>query len=118
MAARGSTEKELVTKLLLKIFKNSFVNDKEIRIPVMSSDGEEIQIKVTLTAAKTNIDRNGNAESVDVPTDAGKFVEVAQFSDEEKAALAEKLSRIIDIDYAPVPKMMNFSAMTDEEVPF
>jgi len=54
MAVRGSESKEKITKALLQIFNGAFVNDKEIRIPVREG-GETIQIKVTLTAAKENI---------------------------------------------------------------
>lgn len=119
MAARGAAEKEIVTKLILKIFKDSFVSNKEIRIPVMSAEGEEIQIKVALTAAKTNIDRNGKAVDVEVPANAGEVVSIAQFTDEEKQALIKTLSRVIDIDYAPVPKMRKFvDAVIDDEPPF
>jgi len=53
--ARGAVSKEKITNTILQIFPNSFTYDKEIRIP-MVEDGEQIQIKVTLTAAKTNVE--------------------------------------------------------------
>lgn len=53
--ARGATSKEKITNTILQTFSNSFTYDKEIRIP-MIEDGEQIQIKVTLTAAKTNVE--------------------------------------------------------------
>ena len=56
--ARGSIAKEIVTKKLLEVFEGSFTYDKEIRIPV-EENGEIIQIKVTLTAAKTNVEQGG-----------------------------------------------------------
>jgi hypothetical protein len=37
-----------------KAFPGSFQYDKEIRVPVMEN-GEEVQIKVVLTAAKVNV---------------------------------------------------------------
>ena len=61
MAARGAEAKLEITKKLLEVFPNSFMYNegKEIRIPVVEN-GEVIQIKVTLTAAKTNVDIGGD----------------------------------------------------------
>ena len=58
MAARGAWSKEQVWNKILETFPGSFVNEKEIRIP-MIENGDRIEIKVTLTAAKTNV--GGNA---------------------------------------------------------
>lgn len=54
--AKGAVSKEKITQKLLEVFEGSFTyNDgKEIRIP-MVEDGSEIQIKVTLTAAKVAV---------------------------------------------------------------
>lgn len=54
--ARGAQSKNIIIKKILETFENSFLyNDgKEIRIPLIE-DGEEIQIKVALTAAKENV---------------------------------------------------------------
>ena len=95
--ARGSYEKELITNTILKIFKNSFINDKEIRIPVMSAEGEEIQIKVTLTAAKTNIETgisaaDSNIEQLDI-------VDINPLTDEEKDELIKKLEKLCPIAF-------------------
>jgi len=49
--ARGQASKDTITAKLLEVFPGSFINGKEIRIP-MSESGEPIQIKITLTAAK------------------------------------------------------------------
>lgn len=54
MAARGAASKEMVANKILETFPNAFKYEKEIRIPV-EENGETIQIKVTLTAAKTNV---------------------------------------------------------------
>lgn len=54
--ARGSVAKEIVAKKLLETFEGSFAYEKEIRIPIVEN-GEIIQIKVTLTAAKTNVEQ-------------------------------------------------------------
>lgn len=54
--ARGTESKSYITKKILETFEGSFLyNDgKEIRIP-LKEDGEIVQIKVTLTCAKTNV---------------------------------------------------------------
>lgn len=62
MAARGSKSKEDVMKKILEVFSGSFAYEKELRIPVIE-DGELIQIKVTLTAAKTNVDNPNEKDS-------------------------------------------------------
>lgn len=62
MAARGSMLKEDITKKILEIFPGSFLYNggKEIRIPGL--EGSDIlQIKVTLTCAKTNVDNDEGA---------------------------------------------------------
>lgn len=56
--AKGQESKNIVAQKILATFENSFQYEKEIRIPVMEN-GEEVQIKVTLTAAKTNVTPNG-----------------------------------------------------------
>lgn len=54
--ARGAETKSIISKKILETFTGAFLyNDgKEIRIP-MKENGEDIQIKVTLTAAKENV---------------------------------------------------------------
>ena len=54
--ARGQVSKQIITEKILKSFDGAFTyNDgKEIRIP-LQEDGELIQIKVALTAAKENV---------------------------------------------------------------
>ena len=55
MAVAGSEEKEIVKQKILEVFSNSFVYDKEIRIPLNGR-----QIKVTLTCAKVNVESGGD----------------------------------------------------------
>jgi hypothetical protein len=55
--AKGTVAKSEITKKLLETFEGSFPYDKEIRIPWVEN-GEQVEIKVTLTCAKTNV---GNA---------------------------------------------------------
>lgn len=52
--ARGADSKAAATEMILKTFPGSFIYDKEIRIPYMEN-GENIQLKCTLTCAKTNV---------------------------------------------------------------
>ena len=59
MAVRGSWSKGIVKEKILETFKDSFENGSEIRIPLYEN-GEVIQIKVTLTAAKTNVNIGGD----------------------------------------------------------
>ena len=54
--AKGSEAKSAITQKILDTFEGSFAYDKEIRIPFVEG-GEEVQIKVTLTCAKTNVAR-------------------------------------------------------------
>ena len=51
MAARGAEVKEKLTQVLTKLFPESFMDGKTLRIP-MKENGEIVEIKVTLTAAK------------------------------------------------------------------
>ena len=55
--AKGAVAKQEITKKILEIFDGSFVyNDgKEIRIPIVEN-GEAVQIKITLTAAKVAVE--------------------------------------------------------------
>ena len=53
--ARGSDEKEIITQKILETFSNSFIYGKEIRIPI-----NDVQIKVTLTCAKENVEAGGD----------------------------------------------------------
>lgn len=59
MAARGAASKESVANKILEMFPNAFRYEKEIRVP-MEENGEIVQIKVTLTAAKNNVEVGGD----------------------------------------------------------
>lgn len=56
MAAKGSEAKNELFNKIMEIFPDSFWEDqgKILRVP-MSESGNRIEIKVTLTAAKTNL---------------------------------------------------------------
>ena len=65
MAALGTILKKEITDKILATFPGSFINDKEIRICGVE-EGKEIQIKVTLTCAKQNIENGGSSNSIGV----------------------------------------------------
>lgn len=89
--AKGAQAKAEITETILKTFPNSFINEKEIRIP-MIEDGAEIQIKVTLTAAKDLIVNGNEISKEDVVTvEAPKFAVV---SEEEKKNVSKLLASL------------------------
>ena len=53
--AKGALAKADVTKKILSMFDNACEYGKEIRVP-MIENGEQVQIKVTLTCAKENVE--------------------------------------------------------------
>lgn len=94
--AKGSIAKEAIFKKMLEVFPNSFMADaKTLRIP-WEENGETIEIKVALTAAKdilgNSVDMNwedgGGAEKA--PAAAPKALVSSEPTAEEKANV-EKL---------------------------
>ena len=85
MASRGAEEKQIVIDKIKEVFPEAFEYDKTIRIPV-----GDIQIKVTLTAAKDIVEPGGDAV---VPgTKATKVVAIANGAEpvfEEASAIVE-----------------------------
>lgn len=59
MAARGTVAKEEVLNKILETFPGAFKYDKEIRVPIIEN-GEQVQIKVTLTCAKVNVENGAD----------------------------------------------------------
>ena len=90
MAARGQKIKAQITQKILDTFEGSFINDKEIRI-CGEEDGYPIQIKVTLTAAKENIDNPNEVIRMPQPTESANTVEVS-ITSEEKKTVAQLLA--------------------------
>lgn len=63
MALKGQESKKIITQQILEIFEGAFISGKEIRIP-FTENGEPVQIKVSLTAAKDLIENpSGNLSS-------------------------------------------------------
>ena len=94
MAARGAWSKEQVWNKILETFPGSFVNEKEIRIP-MIENGDRIEIKVTLTAAKTNVGgdaANGGVQGTEAAVSA--HTEILPPSEEEKAQVNNLLAKL------------------------
>lgn len=61
--ARGAEAKEAITKKLLEIYGNdAAVFDKVLRIRMMEN-GEPVEIKITLTAAKDNLMTGGSVKA-------------------------------------------------------
>lgn len=60
MAAKGAIAKEEVLQKILEVFPGSFKYEKEIRVP-MVENGEPLQIKITLTAAKNMVGEGADA---------------------------------------------------------
>ena len=90
MAVRGQKLKAQITQKILDTFDGSFINDKEIRI-CGEEDGYPVQIKVTLTAAKENIDNPNEVIKMPQPTESANTVEVS-ITSEEKKTVAQLLA--------------------------
>ena len=97
MAARGAESKAKIIEKILTSFEDSFQYDKEVRIP-MYENGELIQIKVTLTAAKVNVD-NPTGDSTNTKTEEAHSsfnVEptIVEPTEAEKATLEDLMTRL------------------------
>lgn len=88
MAARGTTSKENITKAILQIFGGSFIDSdgKTIRIPT-SCEGETVEIKVALTAAKDVI--GGTPVNPEVTTTPQNLEVTAEELEQVKALIKE-----------------------------
>ena len=98
MAAKGAEAKLEITNKILELFPGSFKYDKEIRIPVIEN-GEEVQIKISLTAAKVNVERDGevldftkNTETTAQTTSAAP--QSFEPTEEEKNIVNDLLSKL------------------------
>ena len=89
--ARGSLAKEEIVKKILETFDGSFLNGKELRIP-MEENGEVVQIKVGLTCAKVNIEDVGSAPEISSPVPASQEkIEVSETEKQNVQKLMENL---------------------------
>lgn len=97
MAAKGSESKEKIVQKILDTFEGAFPYEKEIRIP-MVENGEEIEIKVTLTCAKVNVgdaamhNAKVTTESIDFTKD--NVASVIEPTEQEKENVKNLLARL------------------------
>ena len=78
---------------ILEVFPNSFINGKEIRI-CGNENGEEVQIKVTLTAAKENIVNETAEKPTVAATTASTDDYTVEITSKEKRTVAEMLAAL------------------------
>ena len=100
MALKGAIAKQEVAQKILDTFKDSFVYEKEIRIPWIE-EGIPLQLKLTLTAAKVMVDAGGDTvipgktkETAAAPSQETSFaskIADTETSAEEKANLSALL---------------------------
>lgn len=97
--AKGAESKSFIFNKLQEVFAGAFMQDsKTLRIP-LTENGEPIEIKVTLTAAK-DILGGGSAEAgteisqVDMGDSAGISSFEVEPTEEEKANVANLLSQL------------------------
>lgn len=89
MAVRGSEEKQIIIDKILETFEGSFMNDKELRIPI-----GEVQIKVALTCAKDNIDAGGSVSPSSGMVSAGIANAPAEPTEKEIADVQNLLKEL------------------------
>ena len=106
MAAKGSVLKEQIIQKILETFPGAFKYDKEVRIPG-DEGGEELQIKVTFTCAKVNVEpgedtavpgatvtkekTNSTSESTPI---AGSTMKLEKPTEEEKKNVEDLLTKL------------------------
>ena len=95
--AKGTQAKEAIVQKILDTFEGSFKYDKEIRIP-FEENGEIIQIKVTLTCAKTNVENGADTAqpsgvNSEVPFSTG-VVTQRELTTEEKTEVHNLIQRL------------------------
>ena len=98
MAAKGTEAKSAISEKILNIFPNAFEYGKELRIPY-EENGEEVQIKVTLTCAKVNVsnpnlETSENSEEDNAVSPSTSPRDLSEPSVEEKETLEELISKL------------------------
>ena len=97
MAVKGQIIKKEIQAKILELFPGSFLyNDgKEIRICGIE-EGAEVQVKVTLTAAKTNVSPDGEAIFATPPAESAS-TETAQPTATISAAEEDNIKRMAEL---------------------
>lgn len=105
MAIKGAIAKQEVANKILEIFGDkAFVYDKDIRINCIEN-GETVQIKVALTAAKVAVEKDGDnampaatvapkAEMVDFENMAPAPAPIVEPTADEKKNIADLLAQL------------------------
>ena len=101
--AKGQVSKEEFFKKVIELFSDSFMYNegKELRVP-MIEDGNEIQLKVTVTCAKTNVEPGGDvavpgaakAETAGFPEPVQKETVKIEATEDEKAKVLDLMSQL------------------------
>jgi hypothetical protein len=95
MAVRGSFAKQEITNKILETFEGSFLYNggKELRIPVMEN-GDIVQIKITMTAAKVNVNCDESA-AVAVSSSTAPVTDAnPHLTEEEKQEVNDLLDKL------------------------
>ena len=96
MAVRGAKAKQDITQKILETFSDSFVHEKEIRIPYVE-DGISGEIKVTLTAAKVAVGNKLNDNDDDsMSDDSFLFANKEQVPQEPTEEEKERLKMLLE----------------------
>ena len=92
MAARGAIAKQEITQKLFEMFPYAFeYGNKEIRIP-WKEDGNEVEIKITMTCAKTNVRETLDNDAAGATESSGSGLsEPTQEEMSQVAALMDRL---------------------------
>jgi len=95
MAVKGAIAKQDITKKILEVFPGSFLYDKEIRVP-MVENGEIVQIKITLTAAKVAVEAGGDnaVPGASVQATASAVSGVSEITEDERAEVNDLISKL------------------------
>lgn len=102
MALKGAISKEKITKKILETFEGAFPYEKEIRIP-MVENGEEVQLKLVLTCAKTNVSRGGD---IKLPGEENNAINFTEQPTKEEAKYVEPTQEEKD-NISRLAKMLN-----------
>ena len=95
MAVRGAKAKQDITQKILETFSDSFVHEKEIRIPYVE-DGISGEIKVTLTAAKVAVGNKLNDNDDSMSDDSFLFANKEQVPQEPTEEEKERLKMLLE----------------------
>lgn len=94
MAAKGTEAKAIISNKILGMFEGAFIDGKDLRIP-MTENGEYLEIKVALTAAKEPVRPNGiTTDTVQAANPAEPTPINVSLTTEEKAEVASLLQKL------------------------